>query len=289
MKFNQDIFAVIVLYKTKLSDSKTFLSLTRSLIVNNSKLDLLVYDNSPEYNVECKFEYPEWNITYMPDINNGGVSKAYNIGTDIATKDKKKWIIIFDQDTTFPENTISVYTQAIIDYPHCKLFSPIMLIANNKIISPCKFKFMRGISLNDIKPGYNTLSNLSVINCGMCIDINSFKKNGGYNERIKLDFSDHDFIKRLKHVVTKEFVVLDLKVYHELSTANKNSFKSDLIRFDYYLSGSRNMSASFIERFLLKINGLFRATKLCFKHKNISFGKYFLNHLFKKAAKGEII
>lgn len=273
MKFNENIFAIIVLYKTKLSDSKTFLSLTKSLNVNNTKLDLLIYDNSPEYNLKGKFEYPEWDITYIPDVDNSGVSKAYNNGAEIAEKKGKKWILIFDQDTAFPENTIDIYTQATINYPGYKIFSPIMLISSNVIVSPCRFKFMRGTSLNHIKSGPHTFHNLSVINCGMCIDINSFKENGGYNEKIRLDFSDHDFIKRFKKVVTDEFVVLDLKVYHDLSTTNQNSFNSDLLRFDYYLEGSAHVSSNSMESIILKVIGILRATKLSLRHKSLAFIK----------------
>ncbi len=267
MKFNENIFAVIVLYKTKLSDSKTFLSLTQSLNLNGAALNVLIYDNSPEFNLKTNFNYREWNITYIPDADNNGVSKAYNAGAKIAAQKGIEWIIIFDQDTVFPENTIAIYTKAIIDYPAYKIFTPIMFISENVIVSPCKFKLMRGSSLNYLDPGPNTFRNLSAINCGMCINLRSFEQNEGYNEKIRLDFSDHDFIKRFKNKVSEKFIVLDLKVRHDLSTTNVNSFESDLVRFDYYLEGAKGISSSTIEKYLLRLNAIVRALKLSIRHR----------------------
>lgn len=45
------IIAVLVLYKTKFSMAKTVQTLSKSMaIVGWTRLDIVVYDNSPEYN-----------------------------------------------------------------------------------------------------------------------------------------------------------------------------------------------------------------------------------------------
>jgi len=276
MKYNESILATIVLYKTSLYDSKTFLSLTQSLKAQNICLDLVVYDNSPEFNQDSIFQHPNWRITYIADINNSGVSKAYNTAAEIAGELGKRWIIFFDQDTTFPENTIDSYIKTINNYPDYKLFAPIML-SNQTIISPCRFKFMRGTSFKSVDAGVNKLQNKSVINCGMCVDTDAFEKNNGYNELLKLDFSDHDFVRRFKKNVTNEFVVIDLKVQHELSTKSKNSLDSDLIRFDHYLAGGGIMSTHIVEVLFIRINAMIRALKLTSVHHT----HYFLLRLFK--------
>lgn len=272
-----NILFVLVLYKCKVQESNTFLTLTDSLKNYKYKSDFLIYDNSPEFNVGDKFdEYNNCSIIYQADKENNGVSKAYNIGAKLATKRDKKWVLLLDQDTNFPIQTINQYLSAIEKYPEEKLFAPIIMVNNKKIISPCYFKFMRGFYASHIETGLNTFKNLSLINSGMCIDINAFEKNGGYNEQLKLDFSDHEFIKRFKKSVTNKFIVIDLKVYHNLSTETKNSFNNDKIRFNYYLNIGNHLSNNFTESIFIKFNLLMRVLKLSIIHKSF----YFILQLF---------
>ena len=275
----EEFIAVLVLYKLNLTKSKTFISILKSLQKANTRLDLLVYDNYPAYNADLALatgSLANIDITYYPDDDNSGVSRAYNLGQSIGKKKGKKWIILLDQDTDFPEDMVDKYINATRTFPNDKLFSPIMFVNQKTIISPCYFKFMRGFSASDVKTGINSLKKYSVINCGLCIDINSFQENNGYNELIRLDFSDHDFIRRFKRAVTDRFIVIDLKVSHELSSASKNSVNSDLVRFDYYLEGSKYISSSILESILLKFNAALRSLKLTLIHKNFSFIKKLL-------------
>lgn len=279
----EEFIAVLVLYKLSLIKSQTFLSLKRSLEINNRRLDIVVYDNTPEYNIGQTLQYENdnsLNIIYHPDYDNSGVSKAYNTAKNIGKKKGKKWIILLDQDTNFPETTVEKYIEIIKKFPNENLYAPIMLIKGDKIISPSYFILMRGIPLKHINTGINSLNNLSLINCGMCISITSFEKNQGYNERIQLDFSDHDFIKRFKKNIGNRFVVIDLKVYHELSTTSNNTLASDMNRFSYYLKGSGLLSSNLSEQSLVKIHGLIRASKLSLQHRNISFIKKAIKNIF---------
>jgi len=290
MEFYEDLLAVLVLYKLKLSDSMSFISLTTSLKSNNIKVDLLVYDNFPQYNNNEKLTgYPNWNITYYPDENNSGVSKAYNTAASLAIKKNKKWLLLLDQDTNFPVQTINAYIDAIKSFGNEKLFVPVMHTVNGDIISPGYLKFARGFYSKkikrdfyskNVKPGLNNLKDYSTINCGMCIDLVAFNKNKGYNELIKLDFSDHDFIRRFKKDIPN-FVVLNLNVEHFLSTITKNSFNSDKVRFKYYLDGAAFFSQSFIDSFFFNIRLLLRAVKLSNTHKKIFFLKSAIQHILK--------
>jgi len=268
---NLDILFVIVLYKNKLEQSATFLSLLNSLNGFEFNIDLLVYDNGPDTAGPCFKNEPGVNITYIADTANSGVSKAYNKGAEIAVKMNKKWILLLDQDTTFPVQALQVYLSAINKYPGEKLFAPIMIVSQGTIISPCYFKFMRGFSVKHIDAGLNSLNKFSVINCGMCIDVDAFNKNEGYDERIKLDFSDHDFIRRFRKVIGDRFIIIDLKVHHELSSAIKNDLNSDKVRFDYYLEGAKYISSSLTETFLVKLNAFIRSVKLSLIHRNTGF------------------
>jgi rhamnosyltransferase len=270
MRSEDSFLAVIVLYKTRLSEAMTFVSLTQSLKANNITLDLVVYDNSPEYNRDDEFNFPGWRITYIADEHNGGVSKAYNTAADMALSKGKQWLLIFDQDTAFPIEAFNRYLTALKGYPGKQLFAPVMH-SGGVIISPCNYRNMRGRPLKHITGGVHPIDDLSLINCGLCIDASALKKNGGYNELLKLDFSDHDFIRRFKKNISNEFVLINLDVDHELSAKLKNSLESDLNRFRYYLSGAKNMASSSKERSMLRFNALMRGLKLSIIHHNLSF------------------
>jgi GT2 family glycosyltransferase len=267
---NGGIVLVIVLYKCELEQSRTYLSLIKPTDWP-AGTELFVYDNSPNPVEPHPGSLPNVHFTYVADPANGGVSAAYNKAAAYALKKDKKWMLLLDQDTVFPENTFSVYQDAIQNYPEEKLFAPLMLAEQGKLISPCYFRFMRGFSPRHVDTGINSLSKFSLINCGMCIDIQAFLNNHGYDEKVKLDFADHDFIRRFRKSQGERFVVLDLEVAHQLSSEGRNNAGSDLIRFDHYLNGAKHMSASRSERFLLKINALFRSAKLTVIHRNGAF------------------
>jgi len=274
------ILIVIVVYNTSFESSKTFLSMSESVIKLGQKIDLVVYDNNPSGKATSDDDYDFWNIIYIPDKNNNGVSRAYNVAAGIAKKMSKNWLLLLDEDTEFPADAISSYFAAIADHPNEKLFTPIMLTQAGDIISPCKFKFMRGYYADRIDPGLNSLKGKSVINCGTCVHLDTFNQLNGYNELIKLDFSDHDFIRRFKEGITSDFVVIDLQVQHGLSTTEKRTFDSDAIRFAYYLEGCRHFSKSLGDTFFLKLNAALRGLKLTVNHGKLYFLGRVINYLF---------
>lgn len=266
-----DILFVIVLYKLVLEDAATYISLAKAVAVAKCEIDLLVYDNgSGEFKPDFKRE-PGINVIYVSDSENSGVSKAYNTGANLAKEMKKKWLFLLDQDTQLPPQTIIQYLKSITSFPAEELFAPIMRVNNSKIISPCHFKFMRGIAVKHIAIGLNTLNKYSLINCGICVKVDAFCKNEGYNELLKLDFSDHDFIRRFRKNVTDKFIVVDLTVEHQLSSESVNDVKSDKIRFNYYLAAGKLLGTNWIENFFIKINAIAHALKLSIYHKTFYF------------------
>src|ERR1700761_7469844 len=95
------LFVSIVLYKQNLTDSPSFISLTKSL-KDLSVCNLLVYDNSPYPHIVPE-KLGMWEITYIHNANNDGISKAYNQAAVYAEKLNKEWLLFIDQDSVFPE------------------------------------------------------------------------------------------------------------------------------------------------------------------------------------------
>lgn len=276
----KDLQAVIVLYKTDLKDSSTYQSLSDSLKAYKSsyKLSLLVYDNSPLPALDLSFQSDIWEISYIHDAENAGVSKAYNKGADVGKSFGKKWLFVLDQDTVFPIKSLDSYLSAINNphYQDINLFCPV-LISEGTIISPCKLIFYKGVALKELpKPGIFKLDVLKPINSGLMINLLSFRSTGGYNEAIKLDFSDFEFMERFNSKY-KEAVIMDLQCGHGLSAHGPVNLDATLVRFGYYIAGARELKKSISSSLKIEVLLLLRASKLTYTYKSPSFFKALLN------------
>jgi GT2 family glycosyltransferase len=276
------IIAVVVIYNAKIEESKTLISLAKSLALNSKTMDLIVYDNSlqPCFENSSSFVVGFFNIHYVHDPSNPGVSKAYNFSAHYAQKLKKRWILLLDQDTIFPIDAISSYISGIQSHPDIKLFTPILKLSDDTIISPSNYRFKRGFALKNISPGLHSLKNISPLNSGMLINIDAFTSVGGYNEKVKLDFSDFQFIERFKKWFD-QFYVLNVICLHDFSNEETSSVKLNN-RFRFYCEGAKNSErGSFGDRFIYFMVVLLRATKLVYRTKNIVFYKTFLNYYLR--------
>lgn len=270
---------VLVLFNTKLSDCISYLSLTNSLKKINAKAELYIYDNSPSAQTVPKSRI--WNIYYYHDATNPGISVAYNTAAKFAEERCKKWLFFIDQDTFFDVSYLELLIKKMNQHPDIHIFFPIMSTSDGRIVSPVKFVFMRGYYIDDLKIGRLPLKKLAIINSGLCVSIDAFLKVGGYNENIKLDFSDHYFISKLKLYYSSCYAVSD-KVTHELSSFVDPPLKV-ISRFKYYCNGARN----FMSRrnfYSIMIVSFLRCIKLSFKYWDYRFLLiYFQYFLFGKA------
>ena len=186
------IYVIIVLYKIQLEDALAY----QTLIKANHIEEFFVYDNSPE-TFQLTSEIPE-KVTYIRDYSNSGLSKAYNVGAQYASKLGYKRILILDQDTEFKREIWNEYLQNI-DYEG--IMSPILRTTQGKPFSPVD---TRGWGLKgwaDPVPGDHSLFELAVVNSGCCIPVSLFELAGGYKESVKLDLADFQFQIRVRNLV----------------------------------------------------------------------------------------
>ena len=276
------IIAVVVIYNTKIEESETLISLSGSLAQTSDSMDLVVYDNSlhPVWENRSIFITEFFRIHYFHDPSNPGVSKAYNFAALYAQQLKKRWILLLDQDTSFPVDTVSAYISALKNYPTLKLFTPVLKLSTGTIISPCRYFFKRGFSLNKITPGLNSLKKISPLNSGMLRELDTFIISGGYNEKIKLDFSDFQFIERFKKN-SDQFCIINVISLHEFSDEETNTVKLNE-RFAFYCDGAKNSEKNSIgDQLAFFMVVLLRATNLVFRTKDIIFYKTFIHHYFR--------
>jgi len=272
MNYDQIQF-VIVLYKIDIVESETFKSLVKPLL--KFGCSLFVYDNSPVRQTSKILEDTN-EIVYVHDAHNSGLSKAYNLAAIHARNNNKKYLLLLDQDTLFTENSLNIYIDAFQKYPDIKLFAPILSIQNGKIMSPCKYQYKWGKLIDSINPGVYSLNQFVPVNSGLCIEVDTFFEVGGYNENVKLDGADFQFIERFK-TKYKEFVVLNLRLFQNFSLFD-DDISGVSARYKLFIEDLSNFETkSIFDKFWYQRVILIRTLLLTLRCKNIFFIKTYFN------------
>lgn len=220
------ILAVVVLYGEELWFCNTY----KSLLSKHPRLSLFIYDNSPS-GQHIDFNFDE-NIQYISDPTNPGLSFAYNQAALYADKHGYDWLLILDQDTSFPKNILNDYINAMNENPEVKLFVAPMQIDGGKYISPVKVFFHTAKCSKSVPVGITSIHKYSPINSGMMINLNAFFKVGGYNEKVPLDFSDYQFVERFARFYDSFYVLSS--VCQQAFSNQVHSTEQKLFRFNIF-------------------------------------------------------
>lgn len=207
------ILIVIVLYKYKLKDVVPLKHLQSQIPSYCDRIGFYIYDNSPVEDREClhKIELFGSPFEYISDISNPGLSKAYNEACQYAQNNGYDWLLLLDQDTTLPMDFLCKYFNGIDSKQEFNMFVPKVKVEGKGYMSPCVFKHKRGRFMDDFPLGKVKTKNITVINSGLLIRVESYKACGGYDNSVYLDFNDHDFFYRFKrhnpyiYVIDTEF------------------------------------------------------------------------------------
>lgn len=267
--FCGSVLAVMVSYNCSATSSNTGLSFQNSQDLRHSRLDFLVYDNSPVFTPALEQESLGLSASYIHDPTNPGVSKAYNQAAKVAKQMGKKWLLLLDQDTSFPVDALQVYAAAIARNPEEKMFAP-LLKAGSVTVSPCTVYSGIGMPLRRQVQGRMTLRNRSILNSGMLVNLEAFEAIGGFNENIPLDFADHDFCRRFAKRYGSAYI-LDMVCQHGFSDRETSSLDKDLARFAFYCRGARNSVASVADVAGHSLAVLIRSMRLCRRHRTAQF------------------
>jgi GT2 family glycosyltransferase len=276
---------IIVLYKQALGSSASFLSLQKALEEIGERASLFVYDNSPEeQKIPDSIVTQFLDFTYVHDAENRGLSVAYNLGAEHARMEGKQWLFLLDQDTKFPSNALKSYLKEIAANPDINLFAPILQIANGLFMSPCHYKYKWGKLMKSVHPGMYSFENTAPVNSGICVNLNAFLAAGGYNERIRLDGADYQFIERFKKNNTR-YLVLDVCFHQDFSLFDNNT-ESLLNRFSLFLADVKNFEReTVIDDMLYARLAFVRMLNLFLQTKNLKFpALYWSRYLWGKNA-----
>ncbi len=202
------------------------------------------------------------------------VSRAYNQAFLVAKKLDLEWMLFADQDTVFPEGIYESYQQGISAFTNCDVFAP-QLIDSKGIISPFRKGLTSGKRLNHAITGKRSLLQYQAINSGLLVSMKIFNTAGGYDERLKLDFSDFDFFKRLRQH-TQSIVFLGSECKHEHSSTQPKNLDNAITRFKAYLDAITVMKTGSLG-FMFPIRAFLRALKLSLRYRSFQFiGTYLM-------------
>lgn len=263
-----NLLCVIVLYKCLLENTKTYQTLMRRM----QSYHLYIYDNSPE-----KQYINDSRIIYVHDSKNSGLSVAYNNAAKYASENGFEWLLLLDQDTDFSNILIDDYAKAISENPNIKLFAP-KVRCGDKYMSPIRVWHRMGRLSQSVLSGIILLSKYSIINSGMCINVNAMIECGGYNEKVFLDHSDHEFLEKFEKLYSDAFII-DKDIIQDYSELTANS-SSTINRYVLFCRSVKSCSRENISFFWLFVIVLKRCLSICCRNKTFKpFGILFREFL----------
>ncbi len=219
------IFAVLVLYKKKLEESQTYISLLNSYLKSNlTQLDLflLVYDNSParqEVLPNIPFKYQ-----YIHDPHNHGLSVAYNTALRTAVSMNFPWLLLLDHDSELPSDYIYTIVKMLeINSSNESIVAYVPKVAcNSAIVSPSRVTFdvqFRPININFVGA---CDFHVTAINSGTLLRVSYLESIQGFNNLFQLDYLDHWLFNKI-HLDSKKVYVFDSIIQHDLSISNMDT------------------------------------------------------------------
>jgi len=237
-------------------------------VTSGAFLDLFIHDNSPGAQPADAVAAP-FCIEYRHDPSNPGVARAYNRGAQHAREQGKKWLLLLDQDTSFPADALQRYADAVAANPGIFLFAP-RLFADGVLCSPCAYTAGIGRHLRSVDAGPMRLKGRGILNSGMLIRLDVFEKAGGFDERIPLDFADHDFCRRFADRYGEAYI-LDMDCGHGFSDREAASLESALARFAFFCQGARNSIRSPFDWLSYPLAVLARCSVLSLRYRTFRF------------------
>ena len=272
------ILVVIVLYQTELYESKSYQSLSNELetyLSDFQQIDVVIVNNGPTP-ISCLTDKKSARLHLIEQLDNPGVSKAYNVAGRLAQELGKRWLLLLDQDTELPIGFLSRYVQSVEKYPNVPIHTP-KLYDGSILVSPCGYKFYRGHLLTKIDPGKTAMAGRNVLNSGLLVYLDAFWKVGGYDESVDLYFSDFVFFDRLKKFYS-DFAVVDVKLAHNLSSSDYSDRAKAVDRFYLYCKGAHAASTGNILKATLYVLTVGARSLLMNKRfRTLQFSKIFLN------------
>ena len=235
-----EILFVIATYKDKYFECESYKRLVESFNTfgKNNILNIYVADNTnvPNWNLDHPKHSENVNINYHHFPTNPGLPYVYNKSAQFATDNNFKWIVFLDQDTKLPNN----FYQEYVSINQTEVIYCPLVFSEGKLMSPSAYKFYRSAIIDLPSTSSIALSGHSCINSGLLLRTDFFMKIDGYNDRLFLDFADHDFIEKVYKSGIKKLGIINVILEQDFSSNTHNklqaigryrTFVKDLLNF----------------------------------------------------------
>ncbi len=211
------ITIIVVFYKQKIEESKTFQTLKQTLFSKKDSLqtiNIILYDNSPEKQEFHPHQYDGIHISYIHDPRNLGIATAYNFAWSQGNENGSKWLLLLDHDTQLT----NAFIHSLLNTPelsHNVAAVVPKIISENIMISPVFTDSFRPLKEERPNEGLQE-KRIMAINSGALIRMEFLNEIGGFNVNFPLDYLDHWLFHEI--YATGHMVwVLDVTLDHELS------------------------------------------------------------------------
>ena len=168
----------------------------------NQVQKLFLIDNSNHISDIIKSEFRLNNkVKYIPNLQNLGIAHALNIALDLADKELFNFLLTMDQDSYCEEMFVP------------QLLECMTSDASTSIVSPAHFfPIGKNKSINNQK----CFDTLVVMTSGNLINVKILKSIGGFDEKLFIDYVDHEICLRLNKVGYKVKIQSECKIIHSL-------------------------------------------------------------------------
>ncbi len=173
----------------------------------NQVQKLFLIDNSNHISDIIKSEFRLNNkVKYIPNLQNLGIAHALNIALDLADKELFNFLLTMDQDSYCEEMFVP------------QLLECMTSDASTSIVSPAHFfPIGKNKSINNQK----CFDTLVVMTSGNLINVKILKSIGGFDEKLFIDYVDHEICLRLNKVGYKVKIQSECKIIHSLGNVRE--------------------------------------------------------------------
>jgi rhamnosyltransferase len=153
------------------------------LTYKNSVKSLYVIDNSEQFNNNLQKLVDRNNgfLYYKHDGINEGISKRLNQAAQKAIDEGYEWLLTMDQDSYFDQETINYYLQEVSNYKYLNEVAMFGIEHDEKMVSTSGDSFINASLL---------------ITSGSIVNLNIYKRIGGFDDNLFIDHVDHEYCLR---------------------------------------------------------------------------------------------
>ena len=254
------VLAVIVLYKMQPMESAAYTSIRAAISAlanEKAEVKLLLYDNTPGGQDPGVLPL---DVQYQADIENSGLSRAYNYALNIAQQAGFEWLLTLDQDTSLPIDFLTSLCHAVsFVAPLDRIAAVVPRVSDDgRIVSPhtTMKHWIRTKPYRDVFIGI-PFDRVYAANSASTIRVSALKAIGGYNPDYYLNYSDIEMYHRLQCNNFRIFFAGNIQVAHESSGFNLTERSTPLAYEDAVLS-----EVEFFDEYLGSVERLVLLVKL---------------------------